>query len=132
MKEFMVKDCALLLRMSGLAPAVNLRELRERLRAAGESVLYHHFFETPLRTSSDDPFYRNDFAVRMLEAIDEQCERHNLPRQIAWEAHIRCGMGLCGSCELPAPASGSGGDRHAEGQGSGWLVCLDGPVSFSG
>ena len=51
--------------------------------------------------------------VEMLEAIDEQCERHNLPRQISWEAHIRCGMGLCGSCELPAPSSDSAGDRQA-------------------
>jgi len=70
--------------------------------------------------------------VKMLEAIDELCERHSLPRQISWEAHIRCGMGLCGSCELPAPRSDSAGDRRAGHQGSGWLVCLDGPVSLSG
>lgn len=63
MKEFAVKDCALLVRMSGLPPAVNLRELRERIALAGENVLYHHFFETTLRPSFDDPFYRNDFAV---------------------------------------------------------------------
>lgn len=63
MKEFVVKDCALLVRMSGLPPAINLRELRERIAAAGENVLYHHFFETTLRPSFDDPFYRNDFAV---------------------------------------------------------------------
>lgn len=62
-KEFQVKDCALLLMMSNLAPAVNLRELRERIAAAPESVLYHHFFETRLRPTFDDPFYRNDFAV---------------------------------------------------------------------
>lgn len=69
--------------------------------------------------------------VKMLEAIDEQCGHHNLPRQLSWEAQIRCGMGLCGSCELPAPESDSGQIRHARCQGSGWLVCLDGPVSFS-
>lgn len=63
MKEFEVKDCALLVRMSGLPPAVNLRELRERVAVADENVLYHHFFETPLRHTFDDPFYRNDFAV---------------------------------------------------------------------
>jgi dihydroorotate dehydrogenase electron transfer subunit len=70
--------------------------------------------------------------MEMLEVIDELCERHNLPRQISWEAHIRCGMGLCGSCELPTPRSDSAGGRQAGHQGSGWLVCLDGPVSFSG
>jgi dihydroorotate dehydrogenase electron transfer subunit len=69
---------------------------------------------------------------KMLEAIDRQCERHNLPRQLSWEAHIRCGMGLCGSCELPAPGFDLGQAQRAGCQGSGWLVCLDGPVSFSG
>jgi len=70
--------------------------------------------------------------VSMLEAIEELCARHDLPRQMSWEAHIRCGMGLCGSCELPVPESGSNHDRPAGPHGSGWLVCLDGPVSFSG
>ena len=69
--------------------------------------------------------------IKMLEAIDQQCEYHDLPRQLSWEAHMRCGIGLCGSCELPAPQSDSGRVRHAECQGSGWLVCLDGPVSLS-
>jgi hypothetical protein len=63
MQEFAVKDCALLVRMSGLPPAMNLRELRERVAVADGNVLYHHFFETPLRHTFDDPFYRNDFAV---------------------------------------------------------------------
>ena len=63
MTEFQVKDCALLVLMSNLAPAVNLRELRDRIAAAPESVLYHHFFETTLRPTFDDPLYRNDFAV---------------------------------------------------------------------
>lgn len=52
----------------------------------------------------------------MLEAIDRQCEAYNLPRQLAWEAHVRCGLGLCGSCELDQ---------------TGWLVCRDGPVKFT-
>ncbi len=63
MKAFEVKDCALLLRMSGLPPAMNLRELRDRLTMCGENVLYHHFCETTLRPTYDDPDYRNDFAV---------------------------------------------------------------------
>jgi len=54
--------------------------------------------------------------VNMLEAVNRLCARHSLPCQLSWEALIRCGMGLCGSCEL----------SHA-----GWLVCRDGPVSFS-
>jgi hypothetical protein len=63
MKPFEVKDCALLIRMSGLPPAMTLRELRDRIAACGENVLYHHFCETTLRPTFDDPDYRNDFAV---------------------------------------------------------------------
>ncbi len=63
MIPFEVKDCALLMRMSGLAPAMNLRELRDRIAVCGDGVLYHHFFETTLRPTFDDPDYRNDFAV---------------------------------------------------------------------
>ncbi len=63
MAPFEVKDCALLLKMSGLLPAMNLRELRDRLAVCGENVLYHHFCETTLRPTFDDPDYRNDFAV---------------------------------------------------------------------
>jgi hypothetical protein len=63
MTPFEVKDCALLTRMSGLPPAVNLRELRERIAVCGENVLFHHFCETTLRATFDNPDYRNDFAV---------------------------------------------------------------------
>jgi len=63
MTPFEVMDCALLTRMSGLPPAFNLRELRERIAACGENVLFHHFCETTLRGSFDNPDYRNDFAV---------------------------------------------------------------------
>jgi dihydroorotate dehydrogenase electron transfer subunit len=62
--------------------------------------------------------------VKMLVAIDRQCEAHGLPRQLSWEAHMRCGIGLCGSCELTLP-------EPVSQPGPGWLVCLDGPVSFS-
>jgi dihydroorotate dehydrogenase electron transfer subunit len=54
--------------------------------------------------------------VPMLEAVERQCRAHGLPHQLSWEAHMRCGIGLCGSCEL-------------EGR-DGWLACQDGPVSF--
>jgi hypothetical protein len=63
MTVFEVRDCALLARMSGLPPAFNLRELRERIAVCGENVLFHHFCETPLRGTFDNPDYRNDFAV---------------------------------------------------------------------
>lgn len=63
MNPFEVKDCALLMRMSGLPAAVNLRELRDRIAACHRDVLYHHFCETPLTPSFDLPDYRNDFAV---------------------------------------------------------------------
>lgn len=63
MKPFEIKDCALLVRMSGLPPAINLRELRMRIAACSESVLFHHFCETLLRPTFDNPDYRNDFAV---------------------------------------------------------------------
>lgn len=63
MTHFEVKDCALLIRMSGLPPAINLRELRERVAACSENVLFHHFCESLLRPAFDHPDYRNDFAV---------------------------------------------------------------------
>jgi hypothetical protein len=63
MKPFEVKDCALLMRMSGLPPAMNLRELRDRIATCDGNAMYHHFCETTLRPTFDDPDYRNDFAV---------------------------------------------------------------------
>jgi len=57
MNPFEIKDCALLRRMSGLPPAVNLRELRERIVACSPDVLYHHFCDTQLAPSSDYPDY---------------------------------------------------------------------------
>jgi hypothetical protein len=63
MTPFEIKDCVLLVRMSGLLPAMNLRELRDRIAVCNENVLYHHFCETTPRPTFDDPDYRNDFAV---------------------------------------------------------------------
>jgi hypothetical protein len=37
--------------------------LRERIGVCGENVLFHHFCETTLRGTFDNPDYRNDFAV---------------------------------------------------------------------
>jgi dihydroorotate dehydrogenase electron transfer subunit len=60
--------------------------------------------------------------VPMLIALARQCREHNLPHQFSWEAHLRCGMGICGSCELDAQT------RQAAHIPAGWLVCRDGPV----
>ncbi len=60
---FEVKDCTLITRMGGVDTAVNLRELRERIAVCPEDCLFHHFSETLVRPSFDDPEFRNDFAV---------------------------------------------------------------------
>ena len=48
-------------------------------------------------------------------------KRIRLPHQLSWEAHIRCGMGLCGHCECA---------DEEDGLPPGWLVCQDGPVQI--
>lgn len=60
---FYVKDCALICRMAGVHPAVSLRELRARIESCPLASIYHHFCETKLRPSFDDPEYQNDFAA---------------------------------------------------------------------
>lgn len=62
-RAFEVKDCALITRMAGVDTALNLRELRERLRICPVECLFHHFCETVIRPGFDDPEFRNDFAV---------------------------------------------------------------------
>ncbi len=60
----------------------------------------------------------------MLLALVDVCRKNNLPGQFSWEALLRCGLGLCGSCELDEATA------KAAGIPSGWLTCHDGPVSF--
>jgi hypothetical protein len=72
MNDFIVRDCTLLMKMSGIREAANLRELRERVAACGENVLYHHFCETLLRPSFDYPDYHNDFAVWAKLYLDDR------------------------------------------------------------
>lgn len=62
-ENFIVKDCTIITRMAGIASAMTLRELRERLRTCSIECIYHHFCEILIRSSFDDPEYRNDFAV---------------------------------------------------------------------
>ncbi len=56
--------------------------------------------------------------VGMLEALGRVCIARGVAHQLSWEAHMRCGIGLCGSCEV-------------HGRSDGWLACLDGPVADS-
>lgn len=72
MEPFVIMDCTLLSRMSGLPPALNLRELRDRITICSENVLYHHFCETTLRPTFDDPEYRNDFAVWAKQSLGDR------------------------------------------------------------
>lgn len=56
----------------------------------------------------------------MLSTLAEACKVHRMPYQLSWEALMRCGMGLCGSCEVPQTADPA--------LPIGWLACYDGPV----
>lgn len=47
----------------------------------------------------------------MLEALEVLCTRTGVPGELSHEAYMRCGVGICGSCE-----------HHSK------LVCMDGPV----
>jgi hypothetical protein len=62
-EPFRVKDCSLIIRMGGVDPAANLRELRQRITVCPLESLYHHFCETHIRATFDDPEFRNDIAV---------------------------------------------------------------------
>jgi dihydroorotate dehydrogenase electron transfer subunit len=56
----------------------------------------------------------------MLSALAALCRDKKLDYQLSWEAHMRCGMGLCGSCEVPR--------AYDPSLPVGWLACFDGPV----
>jgi dihydroorotate dehydrogenase electron transfer subunit len=47
----------------------------------------------------------------MLESLAALCGASQVPAELSYEAYMRCGIGMCGSCE------------HG-----GRLVCMDGPV----
>lgn len=61
--------------------------------------------------------------TEMLVAISAFASQRGLSAQLSFEALIRCGVGLCGSCELP--------EAICENLGipAGFLVCQDGPVA---
>ena len=60
----------------------------------------------------------------MLSAVASICRDKGLVGQLSYEALMRCGIGLCGSCELDSST------RNAAGIPPGWLTCKDGPVFF--
>lgn len=62
----------------------------------------------------------------MLLAVHRLCQRVRVPAQLSFEALIRCGIGLCGSCELSEETC------QQLGIPSGFLVCHDGPVLTPG
>lgn len=72
MEDFIIQDCTLLSRTSDVSPAINLRELRDRIANCRQQVLYHHFCETPLVPCFDNPDYHNDFAVWALLYLDDK------------------------------------------------------------
>ncbi len=58
--------------------------------------------------------------VGMLSALAAMGREKSIAYQLSWEAQMRCGMGLCGSCEVPQSL-----DPLLP---VGWLACFDGPV----
>lgn len=62
--------------------------------------------------------------VPMDSALAQICRERGVLAQLSYEALMRCGIGLCGSCELDSIS------RAAAGIPSGWLICKDGPVFF--
>ncbi len=87
----------------------------------GERGLVTQAVEAVIATHRPDCVYACG-PVPMLTALVRQCREHNLPHQFSWEAHLRCGLGICGSCELDTQT------RQAAKIPAGWLVCKDGPV----
>lgn len=61
--SFTVRDCTLITRMAGVPTAMNLRELQERVSICPEECLFHHFCETVIRPTFDDPEFHNDIAL---------------------------------------------------------------------
>ena len=72
MESFYIKDCALVVMTDVIKSALNLRELYDRLGVCSEDSIYHHFYETKLRSTFDDPNYPNDFAVWSHRALNDK------------------------------------------------------------
>lgn len=85
--EFVVRECALICRTASLQPVANLRELRERLTICPHASLFHHYCETKLRPSFDDPEYPNDFASWAARGLNDRviAERLGVINGFAYE-----------------------------------------------
>lgn len=68
---FQIKDCALITRTANGLPAMNLREFREGVATCPIESIYHHFCQTVLRPSFDDPEFHNDFALWARRALHD-------------------------------------------------------------
>ena len=86
---------------------------------AGEKGLVTLPVEAELRQSEVDLLAACG-PTGMLSALAKLSHRYRVPYQLSWEAHMRCGMGLCGSCEVPQALDPA--------LPPGWLACFDGPV----
>lgn len=69
---FEVRDCSLITRMAGIRSAMNLRELEERIADCPEESLFHHFCETVIRPTFDNPEYHNDFAMWVRRYLQDR------------------------------------------------------------
>lgn len=87
--------------------------------SCGTRGLVTTIVEEAIRESDVDTLYACG-PVGLLSALAKLCHQHLLNYQFSWEAHMRCGMGLCGSCEVPSSSDSS--------LPVGWLACYDGPV----
>ena len=78
--------------------------------SVGEGGLCTDAAERLLREETFDAVYGCG-PEGMLEKLERLCIELGIPGQLSKEAYMRCGMGVCGSCER-----------------KGLLVCRDGPV----
>lgn len=79
--------------------------------SAGERGLVTEMVERRLADGEHDRVYACG-PVPMLQKVTELCLAYGVRGELSWEAYMRCGIGVCGSCD----------------RGDGLLVCRDGPV----
>jgi len=89
--------------------------------SSGEKGLVSKVVNQVLLQSKIDALYACG-PVPMLSALSKICRDKKIPAQLSWEANMRCGIGVCGSCELDEET------RKSAGIPVGWLTCKDGPV----
>lgn len=84
---FQIKDCALITRTCNTSPVMNLREFREGISHCPIDSIYHHFCETVLRPSFDDPEFHNDFARWARHALHDHVLAERLEILDPYEFH---------------------------------------------